>query len=1318
MLKGRIGLLNKHVQMKKDQTQWRIINQSGNCYEFNLWNCASAQFSADDGDDYFRDLFIVELPRFVHQHVDITGKFMTSEDFSRFKTLSQVCLFSYDAVTDNVKYLFSNTCDAFDQDFGLKWNGTRIGAIRKYFMYGIQTARGDCGGLLCAYDQAFSRKLIGIHAAGSTHPMYQGVGQPVTQQVLNKLFERLCLRKADSAMSPDVEHLIKNDIRVTVENGMLQSNLESNFVHFGEAHTSIHHPTKSNIHPSPLHSIIATPTMKPANLHPVEVNGLRVNPMTLARSKASFAPTEPEEKLLNSCTNDYSNFVNSHPTVYNKIFTLEESIRGIEGDDFLDGVNRRTSPGFGFKAQGPGKTHWLGTDEYITDHPEIVKAHAEMLECCQSGKRPTVLWIDTLKDEKRPIPKVDEGKTRLFSVGEMVYTLLFRQYFLGFAAHMMKNRIDLESCIGTNVYNRDWTRIADKISALGPNVIAGDFSNYDGSMNASMLWKVLEVIEAFYKTSPNWKPEDEIVRMALWSEIVNSIHIYESTIYGWTHSNPSGCALTAILNSVYHSICARYVYLVCARKFSPSHFSLDMYYKVIRHINYGDDDVWNLSPEIIEWFNQITITEAFALIGMTYTDEAKTGNIVPVRRLDEIEFLKRKFRWDPVQSRYRAPLSLTTIKEMAMWVRGTVDVHQLTCSTLEDAVHELAQHDRETFETELPKFKLAQQKLAPRVLAKIHDYDHYQEMEHLKWCDVNFQTPTIEVEMCGEVQMDDDALNVGSSISNRYTNVPEGMCIDTSFFDASVRSCKPGSQCITMDKQQQQQQQRREDSQRWGDINEWGSPTGKYQTEWDYTNWLVSELAHHKVKLNEQIGNDESAHFMMDFYARMQKDLRAYRLQLNNYLAQVRHAEDEGLRSRLERMCYGDDDVRVILSEDFGEIQMDGETNTDEMLEGKSETIKRQIVEFKEDAPVVSAHMKYSKDYQGYDNMASDTLENSIVGILQRPLVLSKGSWSPSATVGTTIWTTELPKNWFSLGTNIVKKLDGFRYLRADFRITMQINHQPFNAGCLLMYFVPFESQLASPPSSMDADHFGGLTGYKPVFFDLSSATTAEMVVPFMCPESHFDLITGSGLLGTVHCVVYSKLTGGDNDVEYTVYCSAENIHLEMPTGMPIFNYGEVQMDDGPSMPSAFSEPVLRPLSASMNWATDVISGASEFLGFSKKRDAKEVETVQIVNSRYLNNFDGDSKGKNLGLSSRNTVSTPAGHFQTTDDEMNLAHIIGKPVYLSRFPMTVAQVADVGLWSVPVTPYICNSTTTAGVNTRFNTYLSYLSPMFMFIGER
>jgi len=142
-----------------------------------------------------------------------------------------------------------------------------------------------------------------------------------------------------------------------------------------------------------------------------------------------------------------------------RVLTIDEGVAGTEDSVFTAPMNRVSSPGYPWVLDRPcgtvGKQHWLGTDEYIiTD--DVRTAVEDRIALAKQGIRKPAIWTDTLKDERRPIEKVDALKTRVFSNGPMDYTIAFRMYFLGFMAHVMENRIDNEQSIGTNPFGYDW----------------------------------------------------------------------------------------------------------------------------------------------------------------------------------------------------------------------------------------------------------------------------------------------------------------------------------------------------------------------------------------------------------------------------------------------------------------------------------------------------------------------------------------------------------------------------------------------------------------------------------------------------------------------------------------------------------------------------------------------------------------------------------------------------------------------------------------------------------------------------------------------
>ena len=64
-----------------------------------------------------------------------------------------------------------------------------------------------------------------------------------------------------------------------------------------------------------------------------------------------------------------------------------------------------------------------------------------------------------------------------------------------------------------------------------------------------------------------------------------------------------------------------------------------------------------------------------------------------------------------------------------MWVKGTKGMYSLTAETLEEAVHELAQHEEYVFEYCLPLFKEAREIVRRYASCSFSTYSEYQEVE-------------------------------------------------------------------------------------------------------------------------------------------------------------------------------------------------------------------------------------------------------------------------------------------------------------------------------------------------------------------------------------------------------------------------------------------------------------------------------------------------------------------------------------------------------------------------------------------------------------
>lgn len=650
-----------------------------------------------------KDQVLIECPRLVHDHANILESFIDSEGMSattRYRGLlltpDQNGVIMRYGNTEARDTPTAYTMRASDDIPEMKFH------IRQRYLYDLETSKGDCGSPLIAISSSFPKKLIGMHVAGNVG---LGMSTPFNRKEIDEALLKL---SEDAQVELDADEFVAHMLYPD-EVGNLP---EGNFTPLGVGKFRVNGSSKTALKPSLIHNMVKENITIPASLGPIVVGGDVVDPMMKGLTKGGKLSEPLDMDLLDACVKDFSRNFTTDMT-RQRVLTQWEAVVGIEGDEFAPPIKRSTSPGYPFRQQNkkPGKTHWLGKEEYKLDS-EMKKLMDERVSLAINNKRMPTIWTDTLKDERRPIEKVNAGKTRVFAGGPIDFTLVFRQYFLGFAAHVSHNRNLNEISVGTNVYSQDWTVIAEMMKSKGTKVIAGDFSNFDGTLHVEILHRLVEIINDWY----NDTEEDKQVRKILWREILNSIHICRDTVYMWTHSQPSGCPLTAVLNSMYNAIACRYVWMLITK--GTIHHSMREFRKHVCMVSYGDDNLLNVSDEAIEFFNQLTMAEAFSTFGMTYTDETKSGNMLPFKTLEEVQYLKRKFVYDDARMLYDAPLDLNTVLEIPNWIRKSPNDEEATQSNVEGAAFELSLHGQEIFDEWTMKLEQAcrAKNLFPQIL--------------------------------------------------------------------------------------------------------------------------------------------------------------------------------------------------------------------------------------------------------------------------------------------------------------------------------------------------------------------------------------------------------------------------------------------------------------------------------------------------------------------------------------------------------------------------------------------------------------------------
>jgi len=601
----------------------------------------------------------------------------------------------YAAVYHTSSYTFrKNIVYENDDDFG----------VSKAIQYDIPTRVGDCGAPFVIFDKSSECKIASIHVAGIGGTV--GIGIIVDQEGIKNAiemasnFEGILQDLGTETLHPDIKPLVSEQV-VVVQGGPV----------YEQKAKPIPQARKTKIIPSPIHNLIddKPPCKAPALL----TRRGNVDPMANAMFGYGINNIRPRLDLLRVAVDDYCKelYRRGSPASMRRVLTFEEAVMGIPGEDFMDGINRSTSPGWPMKhlLTGGSKKSAFGEEEweFTSKDCAMVKQHMEHIErVILERKRPYVVNNHFLKDELRPLDRVAKGKTRLISSADLTFSLLLRKYTLMFSSFVMRGRINNGVAVGINVYSDEWYQLASHLGENHPKIrlIAGDFSGYDKSLAPDDIWVMKTVMLRFYQ---DYGEDSQLIRDALIDEIAQSRHLVGDLVYSWMGGNTSGNTLTVVINSITGCVLDRYVILLGTERIKKIRFdvsSAEIFLKNMRGvvviIRYGDDGLMSVSIQSVEYghITQQFMTESYASIGMVYTDENKSTDCSGERTLSQVTFLKRGFaRTYHLKKGWMAPLSLDTILESIQWTKEHDLDLQFWKDNIDHMLIELSAHPKEIF---------------------------------------------------------------------------------------------------------------------------------------------------------------------------------------------------------------------------------------------------------------------------------------------------------------------------------------------------------------------------------------------------------------------------------------------------------------------------------------------------------------------------------------------------------------------------------------------------------------------------------------------
>jgi len=198
-------------------------------------------------------------------------------------------------------------------------------------------------------------------------------------------------------------------------------------------------------------------------------DGTIVDPWHNALVKYCTPPPLIDPIMLDAAAEDFRIYLkdNSRITVVHRVLTFDEALNGIENDPDFNSIKSNSSPGYPMnlsKSANLKKRIFSspeGSEERKVATLELKNLVDEALSELEKGNLPLFYCVDNLKDERRKIQKVKEGKTRAFMGIPFVMNIIKRMYFGTYLSWVHKNKIANGCAIGVNPYSADWINFLD-----------------------------------------------------------------------------------------------------------------------------------------------------------------------------------------------------------------------------------------------------------------------------------------------------------------------------------------------------------------------------------------------------------------------------------------------------------------------------------------------------------------------------------------------------------------------------------------------------------------------------------------------------------------------------------------------------------------------------------------------------------------------------------------------------------------------------------------------------------------------------------------
>lgn len=637
------------------------------------------------------DISICHCPFIKERHKSIVDKFLTEHDIEGMRN-NPVLMIAPEKTDKGINFNVFSAGRSNLTRATLNKDGEV--PVRRSIVYEFWTEAGHCGSIVAVMHLHQQRKIIGFHAVGSSTQIFGGA----------------------TIFSQDNYNKLKTEYDAL--NSMTAQAYSGNVVYSGTFRRGYLYPDKCKYTKSILHDYLEeyTGQFKPAVLYERSAGEMERDFGDTGGSccpideylKRIDAPGrwEPDEEVMEQAVYKVKAEIRSKLRDFNRTIptSYPECVTGFDG---LDSMPRNTSPGLPW-CKDPnikgGREHFVGKEmdyNFDNDNWKSFEKHLATIDYKLKSGRAEFLYTLFPKDEILPIKKQARGGTRCISGCDFSLGILARKYFGSFMAACYESGTKVGFAITENPYGEEidlFVRLIQTYMTESSRCEDGDYSKFDTSHMPQMMEYVLDIAQEFYGDDGY-----DQVRYNIFRDIVNPRTVKGKDILEWTKGMPSGNPMTTIINCICNKIATTYAVLRYNKEelgypdWDPDRMFKGWYC--------GDDMIYVYDTRVVGNMSAAHLTRYYAEINYKFTSALKEEQddltIVNNKGICDIQFLKRRWRFEEIVGRYVYALDVNSIIRMVSFVSDERRHDELLGTTLNWAQLELSQHSPEVYEQKI-----------------------------------------------------------------------------------------------------------------------------------------------------------------------------------------------------------------------------------------------------------------------------------------------------------------------------------------------------------------------------------------------------------------------------------------------------------------------------------------------------------------------------------------------------------------------------------------------------------------------------------------